>query len=200
MSVVSVERVTIDQRWSTAGCAYRVDGYVGDYSVLVHFSEAEALELGIAEPEPAPKPVAVPALPVNLDRDETIARIKAALKRRSDRAWSVKGGRGTAWGWITVEAPPRRRTWSTREVAGWTTDQAPDGDPYHRTRWESYDSGQPDRSMSPEDAAELGRLFGYGEQAHHQGISIPASSDYYREFVDRAEGREPSVHAEPYWD
>lgn len=41
-------------------------------------------------------------------RDGAIAAIKAALKARSDRAWSVKGGRGTAWGWITVVAPPRR--------------------------------------------------------------------------------------------
>ncbi len=45
-----------------------------------------------------------------IDRDEAIARIRTALKRRSGKAWSVTGGRGTAWGWITVEAPPARRT------------------------------------------------------------------------------------------
>ena len=43
-----------------------------------------------------------------LDRNVAIQRIRTALKQRSGRAWSVKGGTGTAWGWITVSAPPRR--------------------------------------------------------------------------------------------
>lgn len=46
-----------------------------------------------------------------MDRDTAIAEIRAALKRRSGKAWSVKGGRGTAYGWIEIDAPPRRRTW-----------------------------------------------------------------------------------------
>jgi hypothetical protein len=46
-----------------------------------------------------------------LDRDEAIKRIRAALKRRSGKAWSVTGDRGTAWGWIKIDAPPARRTW-----------------------------------------------------------------------------------------
>ena len=45
------------------------------------------------------------------DRDTTIKRIKTALQQRSGKTWSVTGGRGTAWGWITIDAPPRRRTW-----------------------------------------------------------------------------------------
>ena len=32
------------------------------------------------------------------------------------------------------------------------------------------------------------------------GISIPSSNDYYAEYVDRAEGREPSVRGVRYWD
>jgi hypothetical protein len=44
-----------------------------------------------------------------IDRDEAIRRIKAALKRRSGKSWSVTGGRGTAWGWITITSPPARR-------------------------------------------------------------------------------------------
>ncbi len=35
-----------------------------------------------------------------MDRDEAIKRIRAALKRRSGKLWSVTGGRGTSWGWI----------------------------------------------------------------------------------------------------
>jgi hypothetical protein len=43
------------------------------------------------------------------DRDDAIKIIRAELKRRSGKTWSVTGGRGTAWGWITIEAPPKRR-------------------------------------------------------------------------------------------
>lgn len=43
------------------------------------------------------------------DRDSTIAAIRAALRRRTGRPWSVTGGRGTAWGWITISSPPARR-------------------------------------------------------------------------------------------
>lgn len=43
------------------------------------------------------------------ERDETIQAIKAALRRRSGKAWSVRGGRGTVWGWITITSPPARR-------------------------------------------------------------------------------------------
>lgn len=44
-----------------------------------------------------------------MDRNETIARLRKALKASTGRTWSVTGGRGTAWGWITVTAPPARR-------------------------------------------------------------------------------------------
>lgn len=43
-----------------------------------------------------------------MDRNEAIAEIRKALKERTGRTWSVTGGRGTAWGWITVTAPPKR--------------------------------------------------------------------------------------------
>lgn len=43
------------------------------------------------------------------DRNEAIRAIRAALRRRTGRPWSVTGGRGTAWGWITVTVPPSQR-------------------------------------------------------------------------------------------
>jgi hypothetical protein len=43
------------------------------------------------------------------DRDATIKTIRSNLKRRTGRAWSVTGGRGTAWGWIEIQATPARR-------------------------------------------------------------------------------------------
>lgn len=43
------------------------------------------------------------------DRDDTILILRRELRARTGRAWSVTGGRGSAWGWITVTAPPARR-------------------------------------------------------------------------------------------
>jgi hypothetical protein len=102
-----------------------------------------------------------------MERNETIARIRSALKRRSGKTWSVTGGRGTAWGWIHISAPPKRL------VNG---------------------------IMTPTDQALLGQLLGLDGPAHCQYIGIPAASDYRREYIDRAEGKTPSVTGSPYWD
>ena len=53
------------------------------------------------------------------------------------------------------------------------------------------DSAQAGGVLVPEvQKPEVGRA--------HQGESIPAGHDYYREYVDRAEGR--GVIGRPYWD
>jgi hypothetical protein len=90
-------------------------------------------------------------------------RIRKALKARSGKAWSVTRGRGTARGWITIQAS------STR-------------------------------SMTDAERAELGELLGLSKPVHCQGEMIPSGHDYYREYIDRAEGREPRVTGTPYWD
>jgi hypothetical protein len=100
-------------------------------------------------------------------RDLTIKRIRTALKKRSGKLWSVTGGRGTAWGWLTIAAPPSR----LGEF--------------------SY--------MSDFDRIELAGLLGL-DSVHSQGVSVMSSHDAYREYIDRAEGREPTKIAEPYWD
>jgi hypothetical protein len=99
-------------------------------------------------------------------RDEAIRIIRAALRERTGRAWSVKGGRGTAWGWITIDAPPARKD-------GYTT--------------------------NPADLSLLGLALGL-EKIHQQGVSIPASHDYRREYIARARGQKPEVLGAPYWD
>jgi hypothetical protein len=43
-----------------------------------------------------------------MDRNEAMRKMKAALKARSGKSWSVTGGRGTSWGWISISAPPKR--------------------------------------------------------------------------------------------
>jgi hypothetical protein len=50
-----------------------------------------------------------------MDRKAVVAEIKAALRRRSGKDWSVTGGKGTAWGYIYVSAPPRRTGVALRE-------------------------------------------------------------------------------------
>jgi len=42
-------------------------------------------------------------------RNEVIKVIRHHLKKRTGKAWSVTGGRGTAWGWITITSPPARQ-------------------------------------------------------------------------------------------
>lgn len=41
-------------------------------------------------------------------RDQAVALIRDALKRRSGKPWSITVGRGTSSQWITISAPPRR--------------------------------------------------------------------------------------------
>ncbi len=111
------------------------------------------------------------------DRNVAIARIRKSLKERTGRTWSVTGGKGTAWGWITIQAPPARRE-------------------------DGYKTSESDRAAL---AVALGlttseQIEVQVRQVSTQGVSIPASSDYRIEYVDRAEGRTPSVHGSPYWD
>ena len=128
------------------------------------------------------------------DRDETIQRIKTALQRRSGKPWSVTGGRGTAWGWIAIDAPPKRRTWSHRLKNGGGVVGAPED-------YKEYDTGKPNAGhMSPEDRAELGRLLGKAGPSYQDGESIPASGGHYQEYIDRAEGRAPTRLGVAYWD
>lgn len=100
-------------------------------------------------------------------RDETIKAIRAALKSRSTTPWSVKGGTGTAYGWITIQSAPR-------------------------VRRNGY--------MTASQRIELRRLLNLDGVVHIQGLEIPASHDYYNEYVARAEGRTPEKNGFPYWD
>lgn len=126
-----------------------------------------------------------------MDRNETIKRIKAALKRRSGKTWSVTGGRGTAWGWITIDSPPARKTWN------WVLPDGADDVPHN---YVEIDSGIPGSGHAgPDERRELAALLGL-DNVHIQGQDVPASSAYYQEYIDRAAGRKPSKLGEPYWD
>lgn len=137
-------------------------------------------ESGAVEAAPAPLREAADAIaPVPTDdppadtyptdRAEVIARIKRGLRQRSGRAWSVTGGRGTGYGWITIRATKK----------------------YAANQW---------GDLTDADQVLLAKLLGLIFPVHHQGVSIPAGHAYYREYIDRAEGRPPSVCGKPYWD
>ena len=121
------------------------------------------------------------------DRDETIKAIKQALKQRSKTPWSVTGGRGTAWGWITIDCAPKLRTFENRPKA--------DGS----EGFEEVDTGQPNGHCPPALRAELAKLLGL-ESVHHQGVSSPSSGDHYREYLQRAQGVPVTKEAKAYWD
>lgn len=126
-----------------------------------------------------------------MNRDEAIREIRAALKRRSGKSWSVTGGRGTAWGWIDINIPPKDRVWHSREVG---TDI--NGNPVYEWYIDRTEPG----SMGPGDRKWLTDLLGLSSKVSHQGQSIPASSLHYQEYVDRANGRTPTVTGYQYWD
>lgn len=106
--------------------------------------------------------------PTATDRDQAIATIRTNLRRRGLKWISVKGGRGTAWGWITICAMPSK---------GANT------------------SGD----LTPDQQVELTNALGL-DSVSRQGESIPASSAYRQEYIDRSAGRTPSQIGTPYWD
>lgn len=166
------------------------DSFARHYCVGLRASLTEIPPAPQPEPEPQLDSAELERLYGDLSRDETIRRIRTALKRRSGKAWSVTGGRGTGWGWIRIDAPPKRRTGKHVQKPG-----AKFGE------YEHIDTGVPQEFgiMTPQDCAELAQLLGK-DRVHHQGESIPSGSDYYREYIDRAEGREVRAYGKQYWD
>lgn len=131
-----------------------------------------------------------PSEAISIDRDDAIALIREALKQRSGKSWSVTGDRGTAWGWITIQAPPARRV-------------AHDVNPADRNAYIENADAPKDRRWYTSDAecAELAELLGLAvRQVSAQGVTIPADSSYRREYVARARGLEPISHGIRYWD
>jgi hypothetical protein len=96
----------------------------------------------------------------------------------------VTGGRGTAWGWITIDAPPASRTWHFAEAAAGK-------DEHGNTIYDEIND--PSKSyghMSKDERIELGSLLGV-DRVHYQGQSVSPDSREY--FVDAAENTEAFV-------
>lgn len=141
----------------------------------------------------------------SLDRADTIALIRESLKQRSGKTWSVTGGRGTGYGWITIQAPPARRVahltnpdWDFR-TAGPNRDGNIDANGNAPHTEIPADDSHGAYYMSEADCRELSALLGL-EWVGVQGVNVAASSDYYREYVSRARGVEVLEFGTPYWD
>ena len=117
-----------------------------------------------------------------LDRSEACKRIRVALKRKTGKTWSVTGGRGTAWGWLTVAAPPKRRVCHA---------QNPRWEAWDMTSQEpSYFERQPEEGetayyTSDADARLITKAFKLNRKVHFQGLQI--SPDEWEFYVQRAE-------------
>ena len=90
--------------WVTDDGGRAAEGRAADAGDCV----ARSIASDSATIERAPRPLAEPK-PHGWTRDEAICAIRAALRERTGQPWSVTGGRGTAWGWITINAPKKRR-------------------------------------------------------------------------------------------
>lgn len=145
-----------------------------------------------------------------MDTAAVAKRIKAALRARSGKDWSVTKGKGTAGGWIKIDAPKARLScdmWHVWPLGG--PDACRDCDLSHNdaSQWgrprvcEAHvcTDGCWQNCISPADREELAALLGK-DQVHPQGESIPSGSDYYVEYIDRAEGRTPRRYGVQYWD
>jgi hypothetical protein len=152
----------------------------------------------------------------DLDTVTVCKRIKAALKARSGKDWSVTKGKGTAGGWIGISAPKARLGCARLHDFGWQTSEcAACG--LHRNYGYTLDTETERRAfdlscaahactdacyrayITPEDRAELAALLRL-DTVYTQGVSIMASTDAYIEYIDRAEGREPRTGGVQYWD
>ena len=142
-----------------------------------------------------------------LDSVSVAKRIRAALKARSGKDWSVTKGRGTASGWIRIDTTKARLGCSRSHDYDYRTNecQTTGCDAYrHINGLASPCSGHTCTDacyrayITPEERAELGALLDI-DNVHDQGVSIMASNDAYVEYIDRAEGRTPRRIGVAYW-
>jgi len=131
-----------------------------------------------------------------MDRSEAIKRIRAALKKKTGKTWSVTGGRGTAWCWLNVSAPPKRRVW--HETIGDPMEPGFLDKPWHERFIEvpATDDKRAYAYTSLAECRELAVAFGIPDRTyglpdriygvHHQGHSIrPEDWEYWIEQAEK---------------
>lgn len=110
---------------------------------------------------------------MHIERADAVKRLKKALRTITGKTWSVSGARGTAWGWIDIQAPKSRRVGHTPNPAWkhWEMDtQEP---PF----FENPDAPKDERWYTNlADEAVLRDIFDMTGFYIHQGMSVPPDS------------------------
>lgn len=88
----------------------------GERAGTTAFSSEAALAQAWTKTLTAPKALPLAAFEVDelvargvADRTSFVRVVRKLLKERTGVAWSVSGGRGTAWGWVTITAAKSRQ-------------------------------------------------------------------------------------------
>jgi hypothetical protein len=134
-----------------------------------------------------------------MNRAEVIASIRENLRQRSGKAWSVTGGRGTGWGWLTIDAPPARRTWR-HEITGEAFPDGPNGRPVPLEERSAYFNDQPPGRgyTGLAERCELAALLDLSAPVHCQGVSVPPDS--WNVYARKATGEAGVYEPEHNWD
>lgn len=129
-----------------------------------------------------------------MERKEATKRIRQALRKRTGQTWSVTGDRGTAWGWLRIEAAKSRRV---------CHDDNPEYDRYalyqSELPWTERKPGKGETAYdtSQQDRETLAKTLGISMNLSScQGVSI--SPDQWQWYINRAEnGPPPAPKPEP---
>ena len=110
----------------------------------------------------------------------------------------MTGGRSTAWGWLTIDAPPRRRTWQHDGVCDFPDEPRMQLlPPEHRTAWKN-DPSKKYGYTSQQERCELAALLDLRPPVHCQGVSVPPDS--WEVYARKAEGEVGLHEPEHHWD
>ncbi len=127
------------------------------------------------------------------DRNQIMKEMKKRLELRSGMKWSVRGGKGTAYGWLHISAPPSRKKY--RHIDKVIGVNIRGREIYEEVFDEAAEYGSP----GPVDRHILALLLNKDHRSNGDW-GVPSSRAYYVEFLARCAGRIPSVNATPYWD
>ncbi len=114
---------------------------------------------------------------------EVINRIRAALKKKTGQCWSVSWGRGTGGGWLTVQAPPKRRVAHDPNPAyDWRN---PTNPPTPASLERQPKPGEIGYYTSLADCKLIASAFGLDRPVHFQGLTIsPDERGWYLQKVE----------------
>ncbi len=128
------------------------------------------------------------------ERSDVCKRIKKALRKRTGLSWSVTGGRGTAWGWLNIQAPKGRLICRDQNPNyDWHLDNYQDEKPFIERQ---ATEGETAYYTSQEDREILAKALGLGmNEVSAQGVSI--SPEKWNFYLERAENGLPIPEPQP---